>query len=219
MYSSLADTADPLPARLLAFIQPQPTWRVLNITTDDRQAALVCAPYVAEVVEVRLDSAEFLPLPYAPAAFDLVISRLAAHHFPDIAACLDEIARVLRPRGWCGLIDNLAPADEKAADYLNAFERLRDPTHRRCLSLDEWRRQLYSAGLELQEQVSQAVELDFEAWISRQPVQPLNRLRLRAMLLQAPRAAQAHLTPHQLGDRIAFHLQRGLLISRRPDPP
>src|SRR5579871_4474251 len=54
-------------------------------------------------VETRQHSAE--QLPYPDATFDLVISRVAPHHFSSPADFVHESARVLKFGGWFVVID------------------------------------------------------------------------------------------------------------------
>ena len=56
--------------------------------------------------------------------------------------------------------------------------------------------------------------LDFDAYVHRMRVSPLNRTRLRAMLLQAPRRAADFLTPQVTGDRITFRFTEAIIIGR-----
>ena len=71
-------------------------------------------------------------LPFADGSFDVVASRLAAHHFADVGAAVDEMARVAA--GAVVVVDNAYGGEE-----LEEAERLRDPSHVRCYSLAEWR--------------------------------------------------------------------------------
>ncbi|NEU31006.1 class I SAM-dependent methyltransferase [bacterium LRH843] len=62
----------------------------------------------------------------------------AAHHFPNPARFIAEVARVLTPNGKFILIDNVVPDDKQLAAFINTFEKLRDDSHVRCLSMNEW---------------------------------------------------------------------------------
>ena len=68
-------------------------------------------------------------LPFEDSAFDIVTSRQSAHHFPDLAAALAEVHRVLRESGRFILVDTVAPEDHAGETFLNAFEILRDISH------------------------------------------------------------------------------------------
>jgi SAM-dependent methyltransferase len=57
---------------------------------------------------VRLQSARAEQLPFAEAAFDLVVSSNSFHHWADQAAGIREIGRVLAPGGWLVMTDPFA---------------------------------------------------------------------------------------------------------------
>ncbi len=80
-----------------------------------------------------------LPLPFSDAAFSLVVSRFAFHHFPDPRAVMREMARVATRPGRVLVADMAASDDPRRADALNRMERLRDPSHTRALTLAELR--------------------------------------------------------------------------------
>ncbi len=163
-------------------------------------------------------------LPFEDNSFHLVTCRLAAHHFSSIPQFIAEAARVLRPGGLLAVADNIAPGSRlrgkkakllrEAARYLNAYEKLRDPSHGRLFSLDEWEDAYRESGFQLRHQETIPMWLDFDNYVTRMRVSPDNRLRLRAMLLQAPAAAADFLTPQLTGDRIAFRFTEAIFIGR-----
>ena len=81
------------------------------------------------------------------ASFDVVACRIATPHFSDPAQCVPEPARLLRPSGVSGLVDNLAPEDPAAVIWRDDFERRRDLGHRRCLPTSEWSTLIKDPGL------------------------------------------------------------------------
>ena len=173
---------------------------------------------------VIVETADAENLPFPAARFDLVTCRIAAHHFPDVDRFVAEAARVLKPGGLLVVVDNVVPGSHlrgkkaamqrEAGRYVNAFEKLRDPSHGRCLSLDEWAEQFRRAGLALVHQEALRKEMDFASWTDRLHVADADRTRLRVMLLQAPTAVSEFLTPTHTGDRIAFYLTEAILIGR-----
>ncbi|MBE2197977.1 MAG: class I SAM-dependent methyltransferase [Anaerolinea sp.] len=180
---------------------------------------LAAAKELANVTVCLADAEE---LPFAGARFDLVTCRIAPHHFPDIGRFLSESVRVLRPGGLLAVVDNVVPGSRlrgKKADllhaagqYVNAFEKLRDPSHNRCLSLDEWAAAFATANCPLQHQETAQKAMDFDWWATRMQTTPETTTRLRAMLMQAPAPVLAFLTPQVSGDRITFHLMEAILI-------
>jgi hypothetical protein len=101
-----------------------------------------------------------------------------------------------------------------AGAYVNTFEKLRDPSHNHCLSLEEWRDALSAAGLVVEVEETLDKRLSFEVWAARHT--PEMRLRLKAMLFQAPADARDFLDPRAEGDLTTFRLREGLFVARRP---
>ena len=99
-------------------------------------------------------------LPFADGSFDVVVSRLAAHHFEDVAAALGEMARVAGRTVI--VVDNTF-----GGDALEEAERVRDPSHVRCYSLEEWRELFSRAGLVLEDERSLPQRIEIEPWLER----------------------------------------------------
>lgn len=79
------------------------------------------------------DAAE---LPFTNNRFDIVLSRLAFHHFPDAEPAFYEMTRVLKPGGKLMLIDMEAAA-KPFCEAKDEIERMRDPSHVRNLTRHE----------------------------------------------------------------------------------
>ena len=232
--------------RLAELLEPQPDWQVLDVATGGGHTAFKLAPFVAHVVatditpemlantakgaqergltNVDAETADAENLPFADDQFDVVVCRIAAHHFGDNGRFLSEAARVLKPDGVMALVDNVVPGSRlrskkanlprKAGEYVNAFEKLRDPSHNCCLSVDEWLDLFVTAGFSNIHQETHRKKMDFDSWTDRMHVSLENRIRLKAMLLQAPTAVAGFLTPQTTGDRIAFYLTEAIIIGR-----
>jgi ubiquinone/menaquinone biosynthesis C-methylase UbiE len=86
-------------------------------------------------------------LPFPDGAFTIVVTRFAVHHFPDPLGVLREIVRVCAPGGRVVVIDTYASPDPAKAAEFNRLEKLRDPSHVRCLALAELQDLFGAAGL------------------------------------------------------------------------
>lgn len=75
-------------------------------------------------------------LPFLDNSFDLVISRLAFHHFPEVNHPFSEMARVLKRGGKLIMID-MEAAEGNLRATQDEIEILRDPSHVRNLSKAE----------------------------------------------------------------------------------
>lgn len=116
---------------------------------------------------LRCEQGDAASLPFDDDRFDVVASRLSAHHYADPASAVCEAARVLAPGGVFLLSDTVAPEDPARDSFLNCFELLRDPSHVRDHKVSEWHAMFRAAGL-----VPETLELfpihqDFEPWVER----------------------------------------------------
>lgn len=99
-------------------------------------------------------------LPFAEASFDTVGTRIAAHHFEDVAGAMRELTRVARR---VVLVADTRYLDEVSEEA----ERLRDPTHVRSYSEDDWRALFEQAGLTVEAVESMDVDIDLASWLAR----------------------------------------------------
>ena len=114
-------------------------------------------------------------LPFADGAFDLVVSRIAPHHFEDIAAAVAEMARVSRD---LVVIEDTLYVSEQVEEA----EKLRDPTHVRSYSEQEWRAFLETAGLEVEEVEAFEKRHPLEEWLDRSQTPEGDRPRVKELL-------------------------------------
>ncbi|MDT8306799.1 MAG: class I SAM-dependent methyltransferase [Anaerolineae bacterium] len=164
-------------------------------------------------------------LPFAADHFDLVTCRLAAHHFPDRHEFLAEAKRILRPGGRLLLVDNVVPGSlrsgkkariqNEAGRYINALERLRDPSHARCLSIYEWRQAFLAAGFVVEQESLDWKWLAFGPWAARMGVTEPTLTRLRVLLTRAPEEVLEFLTPQIAAGTIRFRLSEALFVVRK----
>jgi SAM-dependent methyltransferase len=115
-------------------------------------------------------------LPFDDGSFDVVVCRIAAHHFPEIEAAVAEMARVS---------ERLLVIDDLLFDGEGVEEahRLRDPTHVRSYTEDEWRELIVANGFEVEQvELFAGRRLDLEPWLDRVEVPPDDRPRIVELL-------------------------------------
>jgi len=220
---------------LVAVAAPQPEWIALDIATGGGHTALRLAPHVTRVVatdlapgmlaaadthlraqgadNVTFELADAQDLPFETEQFDLVTCRIAPHHFPDCPQFVREATRVLRSGGTLVVQDHVLPTDETAARYIDAFERLRDPSHNRAYSQDEWTEMFLDAGLQVTHTEQVTKEHSFLPWAERQDCTSETIDELVAMIQNAPPAARDWMQPHGFGTPEATFINRHLIIA------
>jgi ubiquinone/menaquinone biosynthesis C-methylase UbiE len=232
---------DDLP-RMLELASPTPDTRMLDIATGGGHVARAFAPHVRSIIasdlvpemlahakeafdewdlgNVSVEVADAEDLPFGDAAFDLVTCRIAPHHFPDVGAFAREVFRVLAPGGTFVLIDSTVPEGEAGA-FLNRFEKLRDPSHVRSLTLGEWTRLLEETGFEVGETETFTKAHHFASWTARSRTSAGDTATLQRMMLQAPdeiREAFSVVTdPRDAGVLVSFTDTKTLFVARKPE--
>jgi ubiquinone/menaquinone biosynthesis C-methylase UbiE len=220
--------------RLVALTSPQKNWRVLDVATGGGHVAYTFAPHVERVwatditqemidmvrgeakkrglANVRTTYAKAEALPFEDASFDLVTCRIAPHHFDSIPEFLGEVHRVLKPGGLAAIVDNVVPTGA-VGDYVNAFERFRDPSHLRSWTMEEWRAAFKKAGFAITHEEQLYKQMEFKSWAARHDSNMQNFLR--AMLSQAMTDVKAELEPKGADSDVTFRLSEGLFIAKR----
>ena len=168
--------------RLVEWCEPGHDVKVLDVATGGGHVARRLREEGCTVITVDpapgmkpdvVSSAENLP--FADGSFDVVTCRIAAHHFQDIRAAVAEMARIAQR---LVVIEDNVFVD----DAVEEAERLRDPTHVRCYSEDEWKELLVGAGLEV-EQIERFVRRPVvDDWLARVETPPADAARVRELL-------------------------------------
>ncbi|MDQ3778676.1 MAG: class I SAM-dependent methyltransferase [Actinomycetota bacterium] len=114
-------------------------------------------------------------LPFADGSFDVVVCRVAAHHFGDLPAAVAEMARVSRDRVI--VVDNLF-----LDDRVEEAERVRDPSHVRNRSEAEWRELFAAARLSVEEVRRMPKRIEVEPWLERAATPDADAERVRELL-------------------------------------
>lgn len=225
---------------LLALVQaanPSATDQVLDLGCGAGHTALGIAPHVAHVTAVdatpemletaarlaerrglsniAFQLADAAQLPFEAEQFDVVTSRVAAHHFANPLAVLAEVRRVLRPGGRFVIVDAISPEEAPQDTFLNAIELLRDASHVRDWRISEWLRMLTDSGFDDARLVEQfSLRLDGGDWVQRMRTPASKVAMIRQMFGEATPAQQSGLQI-QAGDKWGFTLGLALLQATR----
>jgi SAM-dependent methyltransferase len=167
---------------VIEWCAPAPGRKVLDVATGGGHVARRLREHGCEVVTT--DSSPGMKpdvvsraedLPFADGSFDCVVSRIAPHHFVDVRRGVDEMARV--SNDVVVIEDTLYSSDRQ-----EQAETLRDPTHVRNYTEDEWVEFLTAAGLEVeQRQLFEKVH-PLEDWLARTGCEGQEAERVKQLL-------------------------------------
>jgi ubiquinone/menaquinone biosynthesis C-methylase UbiE len=219
----------PLLAREIAAI---PNAAVLDLGCGAGHASFAAAPAAASVTAYDLTSemlavvrseaaarkldnittvqgrAEALPFP--DAHFDFVITRTSAHHWHDVPAALREAKRVLKPEGQMLMIDTAGGATPLTDTHLQAVEILRDPSHIRNYTAEEWLAMFRDARFTRAALERQwPLPIEFSSWIARMRTPPERVAAIHSVWSTAPDEVRRYFEVQADG---SFTLQK-ILIS------
>lgn len=200
--------------RLLEIGEWNARQQALDIATGGGHTALAVAPLVANVTvtdltprilekaseyilsqgvtNVQFEMADAEQLPFPAESFERVTCRIAAHHFPDVAQAVYEVARVLKPDGLFLLIDCMAPSDPELDTFDNTVEKWRDPSHGRSCTTEEWQSFFAQAGLRVEHIEYFRKMHEYNDWTRRALVPDNEKAKLAQFILTSEPRIQAY---------------------------
>lgn len=97
---------------------------------------------MAEAKKDSLSNLEFIAydgvtFPFEDESFDLVVTRYALHHFPNIENSMKEMARVLKPGGKL-FISDPRPNECDVTRFVDDYMQLKKDGHVKFYTKDEW---------------------------------------------------------------------------------
>ncbi len=227
-------------ARLVQLAAPRGHELALDVATGGGHTALALAPLVRHVIasdltfamlqaardhlaaqgaaNVSFLRAEAEALPVAPASLDLITCRIAAHHFADVRAFVRSSAAALRPGGQLLVSDHIGLEDAELDQFMDRFERWRDPSHVRAYSYAEWRALCAEAGLVVSHTEDDPREpYEFASWAARLRMPADEQAALERWLLAAePRFRERFEVVEHAGRVASLRSTFGIVVARRP---
>jgi ubiquinone/menaquinone biosynthesis C-methylase UbiE len=236
-YAAASVIADPVRiARLLDAAAPAPTACALEVATGPGHVALALASRVRAVVGIDLTPAplaiaeenrrqraiantafikgDVYRLPFPDGVFDLVLCRLAVHHFADPAAALAEMARVCRRDGRVVIEDVIVSEHPDRAAYQNRFENLRDESHTRALPLSALLLLFAGAGLEVEAVQTGTLEQELDDWLARAGTPPDRAAQARALIERDAEEDLSGTRPLRRNGLLVFTQRTAIVVGR-----
>ena len=190
--------------RLVQTVQPTAEDQVLEVATGPGYVALAFAQVAGDVTgvdvtdaplaiaeanrqerglqNVRFEKGDANQLPFEDASFDIIVCRLAVHHFADPSLVLPEMARVCKPGGKVAIEDLTASEHTARAEYYNQWERLRDPSHTTALSISQLLKLYTENGLEVIQIQSEDRQQPVEQWMANSQTPSETAAEIRQLL-------------------------------------
>ncbi len=194
---------------VVEWAQPRSNQNALDIATGTGFTAFALAPHLAYIVSYDLtaemlgqaknlrsqrdlSNVEFVQgvaesLPFTSDSFDIVVCRTAPHHFQSIDSFMSESRRVTKSGGLVIVVDTSVPGVPNIDDWQNKVELMRDPSHVKNLSNEEWQNIFKKHGLDIiNSSTAHRTHLEFWDWVERSGTPTETVQELHRMFLNAP---------------------------------
>jgi ubiquinone/menaquinone biosynthesis C-methylase UbiE len=223
--------------KLVQAVSPDASAKVLDVACGPGYVALAFAEVCREVVGIdltpemlevaeshrrkrQITNASFQlgaaeKLPFRNQEFDVVVSRLALHHWQAPRRIIAEMVRVCRHGGTIALEDLITSEHARRASLHNRIEKLRDPSHTRAFSASGLVRVLAAANLEIVSIYSGELLQDVERWMETSRTPETVARKVRALLAQDEQRDLSGLTPFRVDGRLHFRHKTLTVVTRK----
>jgi ubiquinone/menaquinone biosynthesis C-methylase UbiE len=167
------------------------------------------------LANISWDQGDVGSLPYADGAFDIVVTRFSMHHFLDPIGVLREMVRVCAPGGRVVVVDMYASEDPAKAAEWNRLEKLRDPSHVRCLTLTELTALFGAAGLAAPQTGFYELRDEVPNLLRRSFPNPGDDVKIVEMFAASAEDDRLGIPVRREGDRINYAYPIAILAARR----
>lgn len=223
-------------ASALPVLRPQAGERLLDVATGGGHTALYFAGLGLDVtacdislkmldqtralaaerdLDIRTECHTAESLPYEARSFDIVTCRLAAHHFACPASFTMDVSRVLKPGGRFLLIDGTVDDGYPEAEaWAHEVEVLRDPSHQKFISPDEWTHLCGHVAMRvIHRKLQPFKQPDLEWYFDTAATPEANRVKVKHLVLNSPPEARELFNVRDEDGKLVWWWQRLVLVA------
>ncbi len=154
-------------------------------------------------------------LPFLDHSFEIVLSRLTFHHFPDPVPPFSEMVRILKPGGKLVLID-MEATEEPLREIEDHLERLHDPSHVRNLSHAEMLALYHTHNLKVVNCETTRMPIALQDWLCHTATPHAIREQINTQMEQELHGSgQTGFAPYYRNFKIFFDQRWTFLIGRK----
>src|SRR5690606_14452310 len=111
--------------------------------------------------------------------------------------------------------DHVVSNKAKIANYVNAYEKLRDPAHARALPEWEWKKLFTETGFSIEINEQFTIEHEILPWAKRQNCSDETIERLKILLLRAPEKVLEWMLPQNIESDLARYTDHQIILKGR----
>ncbi|NHI04388.1 hypothetical protein DYY67_1246 [Candidatus Nitrosotalea sp. TS] len=152
-------------------------------------------------------------LPFENDSFSLVITRYSFHHMMDPISVLSEMKRVCKPGGRIAVID--VTPDKDKADRYNKMEKLRDPSHAKALTINEFESMFNQLNIAIQKTESYGLEMDLEGQLKASFPNPGDEVKIREMFEEDLKSNNLGVNSSIKNNKIYFQYPTSIMMGHK----
>lgn len=166
------------------------------------------------IANMRFVSGFVEQIPFDDQSFDIVLSRLAFHHFTEPEKPFAEMSRVLKKGGQFVII-NMEAAEEPLRSVEDEIETMRDPSHIKNRSRSEFAALYLKYGYTVTKQETVRIPVSLSAWMDLTDTPEDIRVKIEELMRSEIRGSgQTGFRPY-FNEGICFEQRWVMFIGRR----
>lgn len=169
------------------------------------------------VKNVSFEKGDAEDLSFDTNSFDIVVCRLAFHHFENPGTVLQEMSRVCCSGGTVAVDDITVSEFPERASYQNHFEQLRDPSHVRALPRSELLELFTECNIEVTSVASDVVVQQVDDWLDLAQTSASQAETVRDLIEEDANDDLSGTRPFWQDDELHFTQQTTVVVGRPLD--
>ena len=168
-----------------------------------------------ELSNVSWEIGNVSSLSYDDSFFSVAVSRYSFHHFQNPEIILNEMVRIVKPKGKVAIIDVFTHSNDQSFAY-DSLEKLRDPSHVHTLTLVELQEMAVGAGLFNLRVKFYKVEIPLEAQLNASfPKQESDKDIIRKTAVDDIRKDSLGWGVHMKGEKVYTSLPIAVIVGEK----
>jgi ubiquinone/menaquinone biosynthesis C-methylase UbiE len=170
-----------------------------------------------KIANLSFRSGDVQHLAFEAGEFDVVVCRFAFHHFEEPGRVLSEMARVCCKNGTVLVEDMIGSEDPERLAYQDRFEKFRDPSHTKTLSLSALLQLFRDVGLEAETvAMNNDLQPEVERWMATTKTPPESASEIRRLLEEDRAHDLSGTKPYQNATgKLFFHERTAIVTGRK----
>ena len=166
-----------------------------------------------EINNINFRNSNVEVLPFKDNSFDIVFTRYSFHHFLDTKKVFDEMLRVCKKNGKIVIVD--VALEESVSLAYNQMEKLRDPSHTKALTFQEFNNLFDNPKLKNHKESSYKVNLELEQQLEASFPNKGDEDKIREIFQEDIKTNALGVNSHKKDEKIYFSYPISIFLAQK----